>query len=75
MRTNDKAQENSRCWSCGERDKTINQIISEYSKIAQKELCKILKLDQRIKWYMQKPESVHENDINFSGVLRYKRIT
>ena len=32
-----KTQQNSRCRSCGDRDKTINQIISEYSKLTQKE--------------------------------------
>ena len=33
----DKTQQNSKCWLCGDRDETINHIISEYSKLAQKE--------------------------------------
>ena len=43
MRTNhikariDKAQQNSRCRLCGDRDETVNHIISECRKLAQKE--------------------------------------
>ena len=33
----DKTQKNSRCRLCGNRDETINHIISEFSKLAQKE--------------------------------------
>ena len=33
----DKTQQNSQCRLCGDRDETINHIISEYSKLAQKE--------------------------------------
>ena len=33
----DKTQEKSRCRLCGDRDETINHIISKYSKLAQKE--------------------------------------
>ena len=33
----DKTQRNSKCRLCGDRDETINHIISEYSKLAQKE--------------------------------------
>ena len=33
----DKRQENSKCKLCGDRDKTINYIISECRKLAQKE--------------------------------------
>ncbi len=33
----DKTQQNSKCWLCGDRDETINHIISEYIKLAQKE--------------------------------------
>ena len=33
----DKTQQNSRCKLCGERDETINHIICECSKFAQKE--------------------------------------
>ena len=33
----DKTQQNSKCRLCGVRDETINHIISECSKLAQKE--------------------------------------
>ena len=33
----DKTQQNNKCRLCGDRDKTINHIISECSKLAQKE--------------------------------------
>ena len=33
----DKTQQNSKCRLCGDRDETINHIISEYSKLAQRE--------------------------------------
>ena len=33
----DKTQQNSKCRLCGDRDDTINHIISECSKLAQKE--------------------------------------
>ena len=33
----DKTQQNSKCRLCGDREETINHIISEYSKLAQKE--------------------------------------
>ena len=33
----DKTQQNSKCKLCGDRDEAINHIISEYSKLAQKE--------------------------------------
>ena len=33
----DKTQQNSECWLCGDRDETINHIISECNKLAQKE--------------------------------------
>ena len=33
----DKTQQNSKCRLCGDRDETINHIISEFSKLAQKE--------------------------------------
>ena len=70
-------QQNSRCWLCGESDKTINHIISECSKLAQKEyktrhywvgkvihreFCKTLTFDHMNKWYVHNPESVLENE-------------
>ena len=33
----DKTQQNSKCRLCGDRDETINHIISECSKLAQRE--------------------------------------
>ena len=30
-------QQNSRCWLCGDRDETINHIISECNKLERKE--------------------------------------
>ena len=33
----DKTQQNSKCWLCGDRDETINHLISECSNLAQKE--------------------------------------
>ena len=69
----DKTQRNSKCRLCGDRDETINHIISECSKLAQKEyktrhdwvgkvvhweMCKKFKFDHTNKWYMHKPEPV-----------------
>ena len=36
----DKKQQNSKCILCGDRDETINRIVSECSKLAQKRLDK-----------------------------------
>ena len=73
----DKAQQNCKCRLCGDRDKTINHIISECNKLAQKdytirhswvgkvihsEMYKKFKLDPTNKWYMGNPASVVEND-------------
>ena len=73
----DKTQQNSECRLCGNGDKTINHIISECSKLAQKEnkarhdwvgkvihleMCKKFKSDHTNKWYMHNPASVLEND-------------
>ena len=73
----DKTQQNSRCRLCGDRDKTINNMISECSKLAQKEyktrhdrvgkviyweMCKKFKFNHANKWYMHNPTSVLEND-------------
>ena len=72
----DKMQQNSRFRLCSERDKTINYILSECSKLAQKEyktrhnwvgkviqweLCKKFKFDHMNKWYMHNPASFLEN--------------
>ena len=62
---------------CGDRDETINYIIRECSKLAQKEiknrhdlvdkvihweLCQKFKFGHTNKWYMLNPTSVQEND-------------
>ena len=72
-----KIQQNSKCRLRGERVETINHIISECSKLAQKEyktrhdwvskvfhceMCKKFKFDHTNKWYMHNPSSVIEND-------------
>ena len=71
-----KTQQNSKCKLCGDRNETMNHIISECSKLAQKEyktrhewvgkvihwkLCKKFIFDHTNKWYMPNPESVLEN--------------
>ena len=72
----DKTQQNSKCRLCGERDETINHIISKCSKLAQEykarhdwvgkvihwEMCKKMKFDHANKWYMHNPALVLEND-------------
>ena len=72
-----KTQQNSKCRLCGDRHETINHIISECSKLAQKEyktkhdcvgkviqweLCKKFKFDHTNKWYMYNTATVLEND-------------
>ena len=73
----DKTQQNSKCRLCGDRYETINHIISECSKLAQKEykathdwvgkvihreMCKKFKFDHAYKWYMYNTALVLEND-------------
>ena len=73
----DKTQQNSKCLLCGNRDETINHIISECCKVAQKEyksrhdwvgkvihwdMCKKLKFDNTNKWYMHNPAPVIKNN-------------
>ena len=73
----DKTQQNSKCRLCGDRDETINHIISECSKLAQKEYktrhdwvdkvihwekCNKFKFDHTNKWHMHNPAPVLEND-------------
>ena len=73
----DKIQQNSKCRQCGDRDKTINYIISECSKLVQKEyktrhdwvskvihweMCKKFEFDHTNKWYMHNPAPVQENN-------------
>ena len=71
-----KTQQNSKCRLCGDKDETINHIISECSKLAQKEykarhkwvvkvihweMCKKFKFDHANKWYMHNQALVLEN--------------
>ena len=73
----DKTQQNSKCRLCGDGDETINYIISECMKIAQKEYkarhnwivrvinwekCEKFKLNHTKKWYMHNLAPVLEND-------------
>ena len=72
-----KMQQNSKCRLYGDRDETINDIISKCSKLAQKErktrhawVGKVIhwetsnksKFDHTNKWYLHNPASVLEND-------------
>ena len=73
----DKTQQNSTCRLCGDRDETINHIISECRKLTQKEykarhewvgqvihgeMCKKFQFDHTNRWYMHNPAPVLEND-------------
>ena len=73
----DKTQQNSKSRLCGDRNETINHMISECSKLAQKEyktrhgwmgkeihweLWKKLKFNHTNKWYLHNLESVLENE-------------
>ena len=75
----DKTQQNSKCRLYGDRDQTINYIISECSKLAEKEyetrqdlvgkvihweLYNKFKFDHTNKWYMHNSESVLENEMH-----------
>ena len=74
----DKTQQKSKYMLRGDRDETINHIISQCIKLAQMvykarhewvekeiywELCKKLKFDHTIKYYMHKSQSVQKNKI------------
>ena len=73
----DKTQQNSKCTLCV--DETINHIISECSKLAQKEyksrldwvgkvihweMCKKFKFDLTNNWYKHNTALVQENDVH-----------
>ena len=73
----DKTQQNSKCRRCGERDETINHIISECNKLARKEykarhdrvgkvihweMCRKFQFDPTNKWYMHNSTPVLENE-------------
>ena len=73
----DKTQQNRKCRLCGDRVETINHIISECSKLVQKEyktwhdwvgkvihreMSKKFNFDHTNKWYMHNPAPVLENN-------------
>ena len=73
----DKTQQNTKCRLCDDRDKTINHIINECSKLTQKEykarhdwvgkvihwdMCKKFKFDHTNKWNTHNPAPVLENN-------------
>ena len=73
----DKMQQNSKCRLPGDRDETINHIISECGKLAQKEykarhdwvgkvihwkMCRKFQFDHTNKWYMHNPAPALKND-------------
>ena len=75
----DNTQQNSKSRLCDDKYEMVNHIISEFSKLTQKEcrtmydwvgkvihweLCKKFKLDYATKWYMHKPESLGFWDTN-----------
>ena len=77
---------NSECRLCGDRDEMINHLISECSKLAQKEnktwydrvihweSCKKFKFDHTNKCYMHNPESIVKNETQISpGFLDINR--
>ena len=86
----DKTPQNSKCRLCGGRDETINHIISECSKLAQREykarhdwigkvihreMCKKFKFDRTNKWNMHNPAPVLENATHkLLWTLKYKLI-
>ena len=73
----EKTQQNCKCRLCGDGNETINHIISEFSKLAQREykarhdwvgkvihweMCKKFKFEYTNKWYMHNSAPVLEND-------------
>ena len=73
----DKTQENSKCRMCGKAEESGNHVLSECSKLAQKEykrrhdwfgtkihweICRTYGIEVKEKWYEHRPEVVMEND-------------
>ena len=73
----DRTQENSKCRMCGKAEETVNHVLSECSKLAQKEykrqhdwfgtkihweLCRKYGIEMKEKWYEHTREVVMEND-------------
>ena len=76
---NNNYNNNCKCRLSGDRDETFNHIISECSKLAQKEykarndwvgkvvhweMCRKFQFDHTNKWYMHNPAPVLENDLH-----------
>ena len=75
----DKTKDSTMCRICEERSETVSHIISECSKLAQKEykrrhdnarkymqwkLCKKYNIDSKARWYEHSPKGIVEsNDI------------
>ena len=73
----DKTQENSKYRMCGKAEESVNHVLSECSKLVQKEykrqhdwfgtkihweICRKYGIELKEKWYEHKPEAVLEND-------------
>ena len=73
----DKTQEDSTCRMCGKADESINHLLSECSKMAQKEykrrhdwigrkvhweVCRKYGIDTKDRWYEHEPQSACENE-------------
>ena len=73
----DNTQENSKCRMCGKAEESVNHVLSECSKLPQKEykrrhdwfetkihweICIKYGIEVTEKWYEHKPEVVMEND-------------
>ena len=78
----DKTQQNSKWRLYGDRDETVNHIISDCVKLSQKELKtkhdwvgKMIhwEMCKKFKWYKHNPATALENDTH--GTLTYRRIT
>ena len=82
----DKTQQNSKCRLCGDRDETINHIISECNKLAQKdykarhdwvgkvihwEMCRKFQFDHTNKWYMHNSPPVPETPMGLTNGSPY----
>ena len=73
----DKTPKNSKCRMCGKAEECVNHVLSECSKLAQKEykrrddwfgtkihweICRKYGIEKKGKWYEHKPEVAMEND-------------
>ena len=73
----DKSQEDSKCRMCGKADESISHLLSECSKLSQKEykcrhdwmgkkihweVCRKYGLEAKAKWYEHEPQAICENE-------------